>query len=124
MNTVKPKPQFEAVTPRLPVADVEQAVAFYVDRLGFQLGWKWGSPVTHASVCRDSVSLDLISAPEGRRGTAMAYIQVSGVDTYFSELKEKDLGATEPQDRPYGMRDFEVVDPDGNRLAFGEPIAS
>lgn len=25
------------------------------------------------------------------------------------------------QDRPYGMRDFEGVDLDGNRLAFGEP---
>jgi len=51
---------------------VEEALGFYVDRLGFQLGWKWGDPVTHASVCRDSIALDLIAAPKGRRGTAMA----------------------------------------------------
>jgi catechol 2,3-dioxygenase-like lactoylglutathione lyase family enzyme len=117
-------PKFEAVTPRLPVTDVENALAFYVDRLGFKLGWKWGDPITHGNVCRDHISLDLISMPEGQRGTAMAYIQVSGVDEYFSELKGKNLVLNEPGDRPYGMRDFEVVDPDGNRLAFGEPTVS
>ena len=121
VNAIDTKPQFEAVTPRLPVTDVERALGFYTDQLGFQLGWKWGNPLTHVNVCRGSISLDLISAPEGRRGTAMAYIQVSGVDEYFSELKRKNLSVSAPQDRPYGMRDFEVVDPDGNRLAFGEP---
>jgi len=116
-------PRFEAVTPRLPVADVEKALSFYIDQLGFELGWKWGDPITHGNVCRDSISLDLISIPQGRRGTAMVYIQLSGVDAYFSELKARSLDLSAPEDRPYGMRDFEVVDPDGNRLAFGEPTA-
>jgi catechol 2,3-dioxygenase-like lactoylglutathione lyase family enzyme len=120
-NTINAKPQFEAVTPRLPVTDVDKALAFYTDQLGFQLGWKWGDPITHGNVCRDSISLDLISMPEQQRGPAMAYIQLSGVDAYFSELKGRNLTVSEPQDRPYGMRDFEVVDPDGNRLSFGEP---
>ena len=94
MNTLtNEKPKFEAVTPRLPVADVEKALAFYVDRLGFEIGWKWGSPTTHANVCRDSIGLDLISVPEERRGTAMAYIQLSRVDAYFSEDAEKWLFA-------------------------------
>lgn len=123
-NPANVEPTFEAVTPRLPVADVEKALAFYVDQLGFKLGWKWGDPATHGNVCRDHISLDLISLPEGRRGTAMTYIQPSGVDTYFSELKGRNVASSEPGDRPYGMRDFEVIDPDGNRLAFGEPIAS
>lgn len=123
-NSADAKPKFEAVTPRLPVTDVEKALAFYVEQLGFELGWKWGDPTTHGNVCRDSISLDLISMPEGRRGTAMAYVQLSGVDAYFSELKARKLDLHEPGDRSYGMRDFEVVDPDGNRLAFGEPIVS
>lgn len=115
------KPRFDTVTPRLPVSDMEVALAFYCDQLGFQIGWKWGNPATHVNVCRDSVSLDLILTPPGRRGPAMAYIQLSGVDSYFAELKEREVPADEPENRPYGMRDFEVVDPNGNRLAFGEP---
>jgi|SRR5688572_18565659 len=112
--------RFEAVTPRVPVQNVEEALAFYRDRLGFDLGWKWGAPVTHANVCRDSISLDLISAPVGRIGTAMAYIQVSGVDAYYSELRARGVSLSDLGDRDYGMRDFEVIDPSGNRLAFGE----
>lgn len=116
--------RFESVTPRFPVADVGRSFAFYVGQLGFELGWKWGDPVTHGNVCRGEVGLDLIAVPEGRRGAAMAYVQIRGVDAYFSELKARNVALSEPQDRPYGMRDFEVVDPDGNRLAFGEPTAT
>ncbi len=112
---------FEAVTPRLPVTDVEQALVFYTEKLGFDLGWKWGTPTTHANVCRDSISLDLISLPAGRCGTAMAYVQLSGIDAYFSELQDRQVELGDIGDRAYGMRDFEVVDPSGNRLAFGEP---
>ena len=43
-NPANAKPKFEAVTPRLPVTDVEKTLAFYVDQLGFKLGWKWGNP--------------------------------------------------------------------------------
>lgn len=124
MSTSDSDPQFEAVTPRLPVADVEKALAFYVDKLGFQLGWKWGNPITHGNVCRGSINLDVICVTEVARGTAMAYVQIRGVDAYFAELKGRGLGVSEPEDRPYGMRDFEVVDPDGNRLSFGEPTVS
>jgi catechol 2,3-dioxygenase-like lactoylglutathione lyase family enzyme len=103
------------------VHDIEKALTFYVDKLGFQLGWKWGTPLTHANVCRDSISLDLVALPAERCGTAMAYVQLSGVDAYFSELKGRNVEVSDLGDRPYGMRDFEVVDPNGNRLAFGEP---
>jgi uncharacterized glyoxalase superfamily protein PhnB len=51
----------------------------------------------------------------------MAYIQIRGVDAYFAELKGRNVELSELADRSYGMRDFEVVDPFGNRLAFGEP---
>ena len=114
------KPRFEAITPRLPVSDIDRALAFYCERLGFQIGWQWGSPVTHANVCRDSISLDLLAGPAGR-GPAMVYIQLRSVDAYFAELQGRSVEASEPGDRPYGMRDFELIDPDGNRLAFGEP---
>lgn len=121
MGSSAPLLKFEAVTPRLPVSDVETALTFYVDKLGFALGWKWGHPVTHANVCRDSIALDLVASPADRQGTARAYVQLRGVDAYFSELTRRNLVLSDLGNRPYGMRDFEVVDPYGNRLAFGEP---
>ncbi len=115
-------PRFNAVTPRLPVENVEDLLAFYTSSLGFELGWKWGEPVTHANVCRNDVSFDLISVPKGHQGTAMAYVQMSGVDKYHAELRARNVGVSAVDNRPYGMRDFEVVDPCGNRIAFGQPL--
>jgi catechol 2,3-dioxygenase-like lactoylglutathione lyase family enzyme len=121
ISTVQLKPKFEAITPRLPVSDVKRALAFYLDQLGFTLGWKWGDPLTHATACRDSVGVDLIASLAGRPGTALAYVQIRGVDAYFAELQSRNVELSEIGDRPYGMRHFEVVDPFGNRVAFGEP---
>jgi uncharacterized glyoxalase superfamily protein PhnB len=39
----------------------------------------------------------------------------------YSELKENGVEhIPKPEDQDYGMRDFEVVDPWGNRLTFGK----
>ena len=121
-KTDSPAPTFEAVTPRLPVHDVDAHLAFYIDGLGLRLGWKWGDPVTHANVCRNEVSFDLISVPPGNEGTAMAYVQVRGIDAYHAELTARGIRAGDVGDRPYGMRDFEVIDPSGNRIAFGQAL--
>jgi catechol 2,3-dioxygenase-like lactoylglutathione lyase family enzyme len=115
-------PRFESVTPRIPVPDIESALAFYIDLLGFDLAWKWGEPLTHAGICRDSVSLDLIVVPPGRQGTAMAYIRLERIDAYYTELRARNVTTSGIGNRAYGLRDFEVVDPSGNRLAFGEPL--
>jgi catechol 2,3-dioxygenase-like lactoylglutathione lyase family enzyme len=117
----KPTSLFQVITPRLPVSNVAEALTFYQEKLGFSLGWEWGNPITHANVCRDSIALDLILNRAGYPAPAMAYIQVRGIDAYFVELKSRNVKSTELGDRPYGMRDFEVVDPYGNRIAFGEP---
>jgi catechol 2,3-dioxygenase-like lactoylglutathione lyase family enzyme len=51
------------VAPILSVADVDAAIACYTAVLDFQLGWRWGTPTTVASVCRDGVELMREAAP-------------------------------------------------------------
>jgi hypothetical protein len=42
------------------------------------------------------------------------------VDILYEELKSRGARALgEPKDYPYGMRDFDVHDLDGNALCFG-----
>lgn len=111
----------KAITPRIPAKDMAASIHYYCEKLGFDLGWKWGNPTSHANVCRDQISIDLFSFTHGA-SPAMAYIQVSGVDTYYSELTQRGTEVSRLADKPYGMRDFEVINPSGNRIAFGEPI--
>jgi uncharacterized glyoxalase superfamily protein PhnB len=45
---------------------------------------------------------------------------VEDVDALYAELKARGARAPKPpKDYPYGMRDFNVIDPDGNQLTFG-----
>jgi catechol 2,3-dioxygenase-like lactoylglutathione lyase family enzyme len=115
------EPKFKDISPVIPVSDVASALAFYCEALGFKLGWTWGDPPTHASVGRGRIDMMLALNP-ARAGNGDAYVGLDGVDAYFAELQSRKLVLGDLADRPYGMRDFSVRDPNGNRLVFGESI--
>jgi catechol 2,3-dioxygenase-like lactoylglutathione lyase family enzyme len=115
--------RFESVSPVFHVSDVATALAFYCDGLGFNVAWKWGQPATHASVCRGRVSISL-ALDSRKAGTGDAYIEIGGIDDYHEELATRGLPLGDLADRPYGMRDFAVIDPNGNRIVFGQATAS
>ena len=112
--------------PVLRVADARRSSAFYGDRLGFALDWQHqlepGLPL-FVSVSRDGVTLFLSEHPESAPG-ALVYFRVDDVGTLAAELLRRDAVIDAgPVDRPWGMRELDVVDPDGNRLRFGQAIA-
>ena len=46
---------------------------------------------------------------------------MTGVDAYYNQITVAGANVVVPlADRPYGMRDFRIVDPSGNELSFGE----
>lgn len=122
MQSAGGTPLLKAVSPRLPVREIARSLGFYVEGLGFAIGWQWGTPPSHASVFRDALSFDLIRVPAGREGTAMLYVEVTEVDALHAQFAGRAITCGAPVDRDYGMRDFEVVDPDGNRIAFGQSL--
>lgn len=66
--------------------------------------------------------MHLISAAEAGRpaGDGAISIFVDDVDGLHAELVARAARILKPpQDYEYGMRDFDVVDADGNRLIFG-----
>jgi uncharacterized glyoxalase superfamily protein PhnB len=115
----------EAAVPILQITDLSEALDYYERVLGFQPGWKWGDPANRASVCRDNVELNLSQSSEAKTSISRVYFQMTGVDAYYRSVMTAGARVTVPlADRPYGMRDLRLVDPDGNELSFGEPSAS
>jgi uncharacterized glyoxalase superfamily protein PhnB len=116
---------FEAVSPIFTVPDIAEALAFYTGMLEFEIAWTWGDPPTYASVCRDRVELNLglPAAGEAARPSA-AYIALTNIDVYYERILARGVRpSVEIGDRPYGMRDFAIVDPGGNNVSFGQPMA-
>jgi catechol 2,3-dioxygenase-like lactoylglutathione lyase family enzyme len=120
--------QFEQVTPFLHVPDLQKALDFFTDILGFTVPFRQDG---YAYIHRETVGFRLLEAEEnqaaaGRRRFAY-YIDVRDVDALYAELKAKldtlppgDVHG--PADKPYGQRELLVLAPDGELIVFGMEV--
>ncbi len=110
------------VAPVLPVAELKRAIDFYRGVLGFDVAWiAGGEPPRTASICRDDIYMMMRNDSEGRNSEI--YITLSGVDACYQRAVDAGAKVVAPiADRVYGMRDFAIEDPDGNRVSLGEEI--
>ena len=110
------------------VSDVAESVAYYRDALGFAVTFEWGAPPSYACLCRGDVALHLLAARETKRlpGNGGICVFVRDVDRLYADFLARGAKPINtPEDRDYGMRDFDVVDPDGNLLTFGKgPVSA
>jgi predicted enzyme related to lactoylglutathione lyase len=108
------------VAPVFQVADLEASIRHYTEILGFSADFRFDD---YAGVQLDDVCLHLCGHSIHQRpvGGGTAYIFCAEpVDAYYAELVSRGAKVfAPPKDYAYGMRDFIVVDPDGNHLAFG-----
>lgn len=120
-------PFMHHVTPFLRVPDIEAAKAFFRDTLGFNVGFEGGG---YAYVHRDKAAFrmvqDEILPPRGE-GRYTSYVDVEDVDGLWAELKPKldrlpPGHVCPPCDQEYGQREFTVIGPDGDLIAFGSAI--
>ena len=118
---------FLQVTPFMHVENLDKAVTFFTEILGFMLGFRADN---YAYLRREAVAFRLLEAcgsegaPPGNRRYAY-YIDVRDVDALHTELKPKldTLPAGDvagPLDQPYEQRELTVLAPDGNLIAFGQ----
>jgi len=104
------------------VQDVLRSVEHYCDILGFHTQFTYGEPTFYAGVERDDLVIHLQAASETKRqpGHGAVYVFVTDVDALYQELQSRGARTlNEPKDYPYGMRDFNINDIDGNQLCFG-----
>ncbi|UFZ03923.1 VOC family protein [Bradyrhizobium ontarionense] len=104
------------------VSNIAKSIEHYRDALGFTITLQYGAPTFYVCLCRDEVSLHLLAAHETKRlpGNGGICVFVKDVDRVHADLTLRGAKVLKPpQDYDYGMRDFDVVDLDGNQLTFG-----
>ena len=109
------------------VTDMAKSVGYYRDMLGFQVTFEYGQPTFYACLCRDEVALHLIASAQTKRlpGNGGISVFVRDVDAVYAELAVRGAKlVSQPQNYDYGMRDFDIVDLDGNQLTFGTGTAA
>ncbi|MFN3144772.1 MAG: VOC family protein [Paracoccaceae bacterium] len=114
--------RLERAMPVLQVRDVAVSAAFY-ERLGFGASL-WGDGPDFAILTRGGVTLGLDRARDGTVPMNQwwaAYVYTDDVEALRAEFAAAGVAPTEMH-RPtgYGCDDFDVIDPDGHRIAFGQ----
>jgi catechol 2,3-dioxygenase-like lactoylglutathione lyase family enzyme len=116
------------VAPILPSSDLASTTEFY-ERLGFAQASFF--PGEYLIVNREDVWLHFFPAADLDPWTSIAgcYLYVPDADALYGEYAELGLPGEgiprlhgPPHDSDYGMREFAVVDPDGNLLRIGSRL--
>lgn len=108
--------RFEGSQPILRVENMQTALDFYLNKLGFK-NVDWGND-EFTSVSRDRAGLFLCRGGQGR-GAAWVWIGVEDTEKLHEELKAKGVKIRMPPTNYPWALEMHVEDPDGNVLRLG-----
>ncbi|HEU0054073.1 MAG TPA: glyoxalase superfamily protein [Longimicrobium sp.] len=99
------------------VADVERALRFYVDMLGFEKSWHTGDGTGGVCQVNHGECEIILCEDSTRRDKARLFIELTpaGLAELRRELDERSVPFTETW---WGYDSLQVTDPDGNELLF------
>jgi catechol 2,3-dioxygenase-like lactoylglutathione lyase family enzyme len=125
------RPAINGISPFFIVRDAAAAVAFYRDKLGFEVTRQEPrDDPFFAIVCRGGAmlmvkSVEAAPAPNATRDPWArwdAYVSVPDPDALEAEFRSRGVALSVPlKDTTDGLRGFELKDADGYVLFFGRP---
>ena len=113
-----PQRQLHEVLPMLPLSDVAAGIAHYQQALGFHINY---AQADLGVMYRDDVTLLLIQRTAQYAGIGACEAYVTDADALHAELVGRGANVQgTPVSHPWGLRDFTVLDLEGNRLVFAQ----
>ena len=106
-----------AAIPILPSTDQDRTAAFYT-QAGFRETERHdGYLLLHNSGVELHFTLEASPAP------GQCFVHVADAVRLWKQLRERGTAGVGPiAEQDYGLREFVLTDPDGNRIRFGSPI--
>jgi catechol 2,3-dioxygenase-like lactoylglutathione lyase family enzyme len=115
------------IIPKLPMRDRARTRHYYINHLGFHdVGTVHYDE--YLLVARDGVELHFFLHPDldPRKNYGQVYLRVNDIDALYNGWMEQGVrihphGALNG-DKPWGQREFALLDPDHNLLTFGQAV--
>lgn len=108
--------------PMLPVRSMPASVDFYCDMLGFEVEKRnddWGWAMLHFDECRLMVDQSINAHPASPRDSIL-YLYPDDIVEYHRQVRKNGLAVPDLTVTFYGLTEFRINDPDGNRLWIGQ----
>ena len=110
-----------ALVPMLPVRNLAASIAFY-EKLGFAVEGQnadWGWAMLAQDECRLMIDQSINVHPEAPQ-MSVVYLYPDDVAAFHQRLKDNGVAVPDLDVTFYGMTEFRIEDPDGNRLWIGQ----
>jgi catechol 2,3-dioxygenase-like lactoylglutathione lyase family enzyme len=115
-----------AIHPKLPMRDKERTREYYITKLGFkQLGEE--DYEGYLMIVKDNIEIHLFEFREldPAENYGQVYIRTDAIDDLYKLVTEKKLPMPKLgvlQTKPWGQKEFSLLDPDNNLLTFGQSV--
>ena len=114
------------INPKLPMRDKNVTREFYINKLGFK---EFGSVDFdgYLMVEKDQIQIHFFEFKElnPKENYGQVYIRTDNIDDFYQTLLDNKT-SIHPNGRleskPWGQKEFSVLDPDTNLLTFGQSI--
>ncbi len=114
------------IHPKLPMRNKAVTKAYYTSQLGFtQVGG--GDYDDYLMVHKDDIEIHFFSFPvlDPKENYGQVYIRTNDIEALYQSMMTNGV-AIHPngdlQTKPWGQREFSLLDPDNNLLTFGQSI--
>ncbi|MFA6058247.1 MAG: VOC family protein [Taibaiella sp.] len=115
-----------AINPKLPMRSKAATKDFYLNQLGFQ---ELGSADydEYLMVAKDNIEIHFFEFKtlDPKENYGQVYIRTNDIDKLYQEMLDKKLSihpAGPLQVKPWGQKEFSMLDPDNNLLTFGQRV--
>jgi uncharacterized glyoxalase superfamily protein PhnB len=113
--------KMERLIPMLPVASIGRSIEFY-QKLGFSVenrndDWRWA--MLRFGECRLMVDQSINQHPDAPR-QGVIYLYPDDIEEFHRQARANGLDIPDLETTFYGMTEFRLDDPDGNRLWVGQ----
>ncbi|SDE05990.1 bleomycin resistance protein [Niabella drilacis] len=114
------------IHPKLPMRDKITTRNFYIQQLGFS---EFGSAdyEGYLMVQRDAVQIHFFEFKElePAENYGQVYLRSDNIEALYQDLLNRKVRihpAGSLQVKPWGQKEFSLLDPDNNLLTFGQPV--
>jgi len=112
------------IIPKLPMRDKNVTRAFYIDKLGFKEIVDYEA---YLMVRKDKIEIHFFEFKElnPKENYGQVYIRTNGIDDFYQTLLDDKIKIHpngKLESKPWGQKEFSLLDPDTNLLTFGQSI--
>lgn len=117
---------FTEINPKLPMRNKDATKDFYINKLGFQ---QFGNSEFdgYLIVFKDNIQIHFFAFKDlnPKENYGQVYIRTNNIDKLYQTFLNNRISIHPNgnlETKPWGQREFSVLDPDNNLLTFGEGI--